>query len=63
VRVSLFRWADRTWVEAPLVSTGVADVVFGGQFVDGGAIRLRVESNGPEAFIQQLDLSLEGPRG
>ena len=63
VRVSLFRWADRTWVEAPLVSTGVADVVFGAQFVDGGAIRLRVESNGPEAFIQQLDLSLEGPRG
>jgi len=63
VRVSLFRWADRTWVEAPLVSTGVADVVFGDQFVDGGAIRLRVESNGPEAFIQQLDLSLEGPRG
>jgi hypothetical protein len=62
VRLALFRWTDRTWVDVPAGTTGVADVTFGAQFVDGGAIRLRVEPTGPEALVHQLDLSLEGSR-
>jgi len=61
-RVSLFRWTDRTWVDVAVGGTGVGDVQFGAAFVDGGAIRLRLEPHGPETIVQQLDLSLEGVR-
>ncbi len=63
VRVSLLRWTDRAWVDVPLGGVVAADMTFGGGFVDGGAIRLRLEPNSPETFIRQLDVSLEGPRG
>ena len=61
-RVSLYRWADRTWVDVAIASSGVGDVPFGAAFVDAGAIRLRLEPIGPETIVQQLDLSLEGVR-
>lgn len=60
IRLSLFRWADRAWVDVPLGASGVADVPYGEAFIDGGAIRVRVEPVGAEALLQQLDLSLEG---
>jgi hypothetical protein len=61
-RLSLYRWADRTWVDVPLSGTGVSNVQFGAAFVDGGAIRARIEPQGSEIQIDQLDLSLEGVR-
>jgi hypothetical protein len=61
-RVSLYRWADRTWVDVPLSGTGVANLTFGGSFVDGGAIRLRLEPQGNDLSVDQLDLSLDGVR-
>jgi hypothetical protein len=61
-RVSLYRWADRTWVDVPLSGTGVANLSFGASFVDGGAIRARIEPQGSEIQVDQLDLSLEGVR-
>ena len=61
-RVSLFRWAVRTWVDVSVGSSGVGDVPFGSAFVDGGSIRVRLEPVGPETVVQQLDLSLEGVR-
>ena len=61
-RLSLYRWADRTWVDVPLTGTGVANMTFGVSFVDGGAIRLRIEPQGNEVPVDQLDLSLEGVR-
>jgi len=61
-RVSLYRWADRTWVDVPLSGTGVTTMPFGASFVDGGAIRARVEPQGSDVQIDQLDLSLEGER-
>jgi hypothetical protein len=61
-RVSLYRWADRTWVDAPLNGTGVANMSFGASFVDGGSIRARIEPQGTEVHVDQLDLSLEGVR-
>ena len=60
VRLSLLRWADKTWVDAPIGSSGVVDVPFGASFIDGGAIRVRVEPSVAELVVQQLDLSLEG---
>jgi hypothetical protein len=59
-RVSLYRWADRTWVDVPLSGNGVADMSFGSAFVDGGAIRARLEPQGSEIAIDQLDVSIEG---
>jgi hypothetical protein len=61
-RVSLFRWPDRTWVDVVVGTTGVGDATFGGQFIDGDAIRLRVEPTAAETWIQQLDVSIEGVR-
>jgi hypothetical protein len=61
-RVSLYRWADRTWVDVPLGGPGVAEMSFGGAFLDGGAIRARIEPQGSEVTVNQLDLSLEGER-
>lgn len=61
-RVSLYRWADRTWVDVPLTASGVANLTFGGSFVDGGAIRLRLEPQGNDLSVDQLDLSLDGVR-
>ncbi|MGE3268629.1 MAG: hypothetical protein AB7P40_07780 [Chloroflexota bacterium] len=61
-RLSLYRWADRTWVDVPLTGTGVANMPFGVSFVDGGAIRLRLEPQGNEQQVDQVDLSLEGVR-
>lgn len=61
-RVSLYRWADRTWVDVPLSGTGVANLTFGGSFVDGGAIRVRLEPQGNDLSVDQLDLSLDGVR-
>jgi len=61
-RISLYRWADRTWVDATVNSSGVADLPFGAGFVDGGAIRVRLEPQGAETVVEQLDLSLEGVR-
>ncbi len=61
-RISLYRWADRTWVDVPIGSSGVGDVPFGAAFLDGGAIRVRLEPHGAETVVQQLDLSLEGVR-
>jgi hypothetical protein len=61
-RVSLYRWSDRTWVDVPLQGTGVANMTFGASFVDGGAVRARIEPQGSEVQIDQLDLSLEGVR-
>jgi hypothetical protein len=60
--VSLYRWADRTWVDVPLNGTGVANLTFGGSFVDGGAIRVRLEPQGNDLSVDQLDLSLDGVR-
>jgi hypothetical protein len=60
--VSLYRWADRTWVDVPLTGTGVSNMPFGASFVDGGSIRARIEPQGTEVQIDQLDLSLEGVR-
>jgi len=62
VRTSLYRWPDRTWVDVPISTNGQGDVTFGSQFIDGDAIRLRVEPIAPEVSIQQLDISLEGAR-
>jgi hypothetical protein len=61
-RVSLYRWADRTWVDVPLNGTGVANLTFGASFVDGGAIRLRLEPQSNDLSVDQLDLSLDGVR-
>jgi hypothetical protein len=61
-RVSLYRWGDRTWVDVPLQGTGVANMAFGASFVDGGSVRARIEPQGTEIQIDQLDLSLEGVR-
>jgi hypothetical protein len=61
-RLSLYRWADRTWVDVPLAGTGVSNMPFGASFVDGGAVRARIEPQGSEIQIDQLDLSLEGVR-
>ena len=61
-RVSLYRWADRTWVDVPLTGTGVANLTFGASFVDGGSIRARIEPQGTEIQVDQLDLSLDGVR-
>jgi hypothetical protein len=61
-KLSLYRWADRTWVDVPLTGTGVSNMPFGASFVDGGAIRARIEPQGSEVQIDQLDLSLEGVR-
>ncbi len=61
-RISLYRWPDRTWVDVPIGASGVGDAAFGAQFVDGDAIRLRVEPTAPETWVQQLDLSIEGVR-
>jgi hypothetical protein len=58
----LYRWADRTWVDVPPDATGVATVGFGAAFVDGGALRARIEPQGNEIQIDQFDLSLEGVR-
>jgi hypothetical protein len=61
-RVSLYRWADRTWVDVPFGSPGVVEMSFGGAFLDGGSIRARIEPQGSSATVNQLDLSLEGER-
>ena len=61
-RLSLYRWADRTWVDVPLSGTGVSNMPFGASFVDGGAIRARIEPQGTEIQVDQLDLSLDGVR-
>jgi hypothetical protein len=61
-KLSLYRWADRTWVDVPLTGTGVSNMPFGVSFVDGGAIRARIEPQGSEVQIDQLDISLEGVR-
>lgn len=61
-RLSLYRWADRTWVDVPLNGTGVSDMQFGASFVDGGAIRARIEPQGTEIQVDQLDVSLDGIR-
>jgi hypothetical protein len=60
--ISLYRWADRTWVDVPLTGTGVSNMPFGASFVDGGSIRARIEPQGSEVQIDQLDLSLDGVR-
>jgi hypothetical protein len=61
-RLALYRWADRTWVDVPLSGTGVSNMPFGASFVDGGAIRARIEPQGTEVQVDQLDLSLDGIR-
>jgi hypothetical protein len=61
-RLSLYRWADRTWVDVPLSGTGVSNMPFGAAFVDGGAIRARIEPQGTDVQVDQLDLSLDGIR-
>ena len=61
-RLSLYRWADRTWVDVPLSGTGVSNMPFGASFVDGGSIRARIEPQGTEIQVDQLDLSLDGVR-
>ena len=61
-RLSLYRWADRTWVDVPLNGTGVSNMPFGAAFVDGGSIRARIEPRGTEIQVDQLDLSLDGVR-
>lgn len=61
-RVSLYRWADRSWVDVPFAGSGVANVGFGASFVDGGAIRARIEPQGADVQVEQLDLSLDGVR-
>jgi hypothetical protein len=61
-RLSLYRWADRTWVDVPLSGTGVSNMSFGAAFVDGGSIRARIEPQGNEIQVDQLDLSLDGVR-
>ncbi|MCC7372213.1 MAG: hypothetical protein IT306_27610 [Chloroflexi bacterium] len=61
-RASLYRWADRTWIDVPLSGTGVANMPFGASFVDGGALRVRLEPPGNELTVEQLDLSLDGVR-
>jgi hypothetical protein len=61
-RLALYRWADRTWVDVPLSGTGVSNMPFGAAFVDGGSIRARIEPQGTEIQVDQLDLSLEGAR-
>ena len=61
-RLSLYRWADRTWVDVSLSGTGVSNMPFGASFVDGGAIRARIEPQGTEIQVDQLDLSLDGVR-
>jgi hypothetical protein len=61
-RVSLYRWADRTWVDAPLANSSVAEMTFGNDFLDGGSIRARIEPQGSDVIVNQLDLSLEGER-
>lgn len=61
-RISLYRWADRTWVDVPMNGTGVSNLTFGASFVDAGTIRLRLEPQGSELQVDQLDLSLEGVR-
>jgi hypothetical protein len=37
-------------------------MAFGASFVDGGSIRARIEPQGSEVQVDQLDLSLEGVR-
>lgn len=61
-RVSLYRWADRSWVELAPDSSGVADAPAGAAFIDAGAIRLRLEPQGAEVVVHQLDVSIEGAR-
>ena len=61
-RLSLYRWADRTWVDVPLSGTGVSNMAFGAAFADGGSIRARIEPQGTEIQVDQLDLSLDGVR-
>lgn len=60
--LSLYRWTDRTWVDVPATGTGVSNMPFGASFVDGGAIRARLEPQGSDVQIDQLDLSLDGVR-
>ena len=59
-RAGFTRQGFEAWVDVPLVGTGVVDMSFGSTFVDGGAIRARLEPQGSELAIDQLDLSIEG---
>ncbi|MCC6174219.1 MAG: hypothetical protein IT305_02850 [Chloroflexi bacterium] len=61
-RVSVYRWADRVWVEVTAISAGVADVPFGSAYLDGGSLRVRLEPQGSEVTVNQLDVSLAGVR-
>jgi hypothetical protein len=45
-----------------LTSSGISNVGGAEAFVDGGAIRIRIEPQSSEIQVEQFDLSLEGTR-